>query len=91
MVIGEAMAAGVPVIATRVGGVRYLVDEGVTGHLVDPADVATLATRIVGILAEPERAAAFGAAGRAKADESFRISSVAARVRAVYEEALRSS
>jgi glycosyltransferase involved in cell wall biosynthesis len=91
MVIGEAMAAGVPVVATQVGGVRYLVDEGVTGHVIEPGDVVALASRITGILGDPERGAALGAAGRTKADENFRIGSVAARVRAVYEEALRGS
>jgi glycosyltransferase involved in cell wall biosynthesis len=88
MVIGEAMAAGVPVVATRVGGVGYLVDEGSTGYLVEPGDVTTLAERIVDVVSAPQHAAAMGAAGRAKADGSFRIEAVAARVRAVYDAAL---
>lgn len=89
MVIGEAMAARVPVVATRVGGVRYLVDEGVTGHIVEPGDVQALAARIAGILGDPRLGTAMGVAGRAKADRSFRVGAVADRVRAVYEEALQ--
>lgn len=90
MVIGEAMAASLPVVATRVGGVPFLVDEGVTGHIVDIGDVVALAQRIGGILGDPTRGAAFGAAGRVKADRDFRTAAVAARVRVVYEEARRS-
>ena len=91
MVIGEAMAAGVPVIATRVGGVSYLVDDGVTGHLVEPGDVAMLADRISALLGDLEQRDAFGAAGRAKADRDFRATAVAARVAAVYDEVLVAS
>jgi glycosyltransferase involved in cell wall biosynthesis len=86
MVIGEAMAAGLPVVATRVGGVPYLVDDGVTGHVVEAGDVVSLAARIADLLGDPDKRAAFGAAGRAKADRSFRRTAVAARVAAVYEE-----
>jgi glycosyltransferase involved in cell wall biosynthesis len=86
MVIGEAMAAGLPVVATRVGGVQDLVDDGVTGHVVDAGDVASLAARIADLLGDPDKRAAFGAAGRAKADRSFRRTVVATRVAAVYEE-----
>jgi glycosyltransferase involved in cell wall biosynthesis len=88
MVIGEAMAAGVPVVATKVGGVPYLVDDGVTGHVVEVGDVEALGERIAAILGDPETQASLGAAGRAKADRSFRTAAVAARVRAVYEEVL---
>jgi glycosyltransferase involved in cell wall biosynthesis len=89
MVIGEAMAARVPVVATRVGGVPYLVDEGRTGHIVEPGDVAALSDRIACVLGDPSRAAALGEAGRTKANEGFRVEAVAARVRSVYEEVAR--
>ena len=88
MVIGEAMAAGVPVVATRVGGVTSLVDEGRTGHTVEPGDVGALAERICEVLGDPAAARALGNAGREKADKSYRVAAVAGRVRAVYDQAV---
>lgn len=87
MVIAEAMAAGVPVVATRVGGVGHLVQEGRTGYLVDVGDVDALARRIAGLLADEPTRLSLAASARAQA-EPFRITSVASRVRAVYEEAI---
>ncbi len=87
MVIAEAMAAGVPVVATRVGGVGHLVQEGRTGYLVDVGDVAGLAQRIAGLLSDEPTRLSFAASARAQA-EPFRIATVASRVRAVYEEAI---
>ena len=62
MVIGEAMAVGVPVVATRTGGVHYLVEEGRTGFLADVGDVSTLAARASQLLLDESRRAEFGAA-----------------------------
>jgi len=53
----EAMACGVAVVAPRVGGLPELVDDGVTGHLFGPGDEAAAADAVVGILADPGRAA----------------------------------
>jgi len=86
MVIGEAMAVGMPVVATRVGGVASLVDEGVTGSLVEAGDVETLASRLAHVLADPGLRAAMGKAGRARAEERFTVSAVAARFAEVYEK-----
>jgi glycosyltransferase involved in cell wall biosynthesis len=63
----EAMAAGLPVVATAVGGVPELVRPGVTGELVAPGDVAAMAAAVGGLLASPERAGSMGAAGRVAA------------------------
>ncbi|MBE7557690.1 glycosyltransferase family 4 protein [bacterium] len=62
----ESMAAGLPVVATRVGGLPELVDEGVTGYLCQPGDVAQLADRMLAVLSDPARARRMGAAGRAR-------------------------
>lgn len=89
MVIGEAMAAGVPVVATRVGGVAHLVDEGETGYIVSPGDVSALADRVTRVLGSADQAGALGRAGHEKADRNYRVEAVAQRVRAVYDQAAR--
>jgi glycosyltransferase involved in cell wall biosynthesis len=62
----EAMASGLPVVATAVGGVPDLVVDGENGRLVAVDDAAALAAAAVALLAEPERRRALGAAGRAR-------------------------
>ena len=89
MVIGEAMAVGVPVVATRVGGVPYLVEEGKTGFLVEVGDIGALATRMSQLLLDEQMRAAFGASARTRALERFRCADVARRVRDVYQQALQ--
>jgi len=88
MVIAEAMAARLPVVATRVGGVRHLVDDGRTGFLVDVGDVDALARRISELVGDESTRRSFAAAARSGA-ERFTTRAVATRVRAVYEEAVR--
>lgn len=65
----EAMAAGLPVVGSRVGGVPELVRDGVTGVLVPPNDPGTLADAIVGLLQDTGRATRLGNAGKAAAQE----------------------
>jgi glycosyltransferase involved in cell wall biosynthesis len=72
-VIIEAMTLGLPVIATRVGGVPELVDDGVTGFLVEPGDVTDLARRMRQLTADPALREAMGRRGRAKADAEFTL------------------
>jgi len=60
----EAMAAGAPVVGTRVGGIPTLVEDGEQGRLVDPGDVEDLAGAIADLLADPEGREAM--AGRAR-------------------------
>lgn len=62
----EAMAAGLPVVSTSVGGVPDLVSEGVHGHLVAMDDAAALADATIGLLADPARRRALGSAGRTR-------------------------
>lgn len=71
MVILEAMSAGLPIVATNVGGIPTLVDEGKNGFLVEPRSAAALAEKIEYLIAHPAEAAALGAAGRTKAIEHF--------------------
>ena len=69
----ESMAAGVPVVATRVGGNPEAMEEGVTGLLVPPADALSLADGICRLLENPELAASFGRAGRKRVNERFSL------------------
>jgi glycosyltransferase involved in cell wall biosynthesis len=68
-VILEAFARGRPVVATRAGGIPELVEEGLTGLLVEPGDAAALAAAIVRALEDPEGLAAMGMTGRQRAVE----------------------
>jgi len=72
----EAMACGLPAIATAVGGTPALVEEGVTGHLVPSDDEAALADAIWQAYQTPEKTAGFGLAARNKALERFALSSM---------------
>lgn len=72
----EAMAAGLPVIATSVGGVPELVRDGRNGYLVPDGDATAFAHRVVELLRAPARREAFGAAGRAHALSHHRTSAV---------------
>jgi glycosyltransferase involved in cell wall biosynthesis len=85
----EAMSAGVPVVATRAGAITETVVDGTTGYLVDQGDASALAQRLVDLLGDEPRARAFGAAGRARALETFDWSVVAGDLRRVYTELLR--
>jgi colanic acid/amylovoran biosynthesis glycosyltransferase len=67
----EAMAAGKPVIASELSGIPELVEHGATGLLVNPADAPALSAAIRELLANPERCAAMGRAGREKVKRQF--------------------
>jgi len=85
----EAMASGLPVLATDVGGNADLVDDGVTGQIVPAGDVPALADAL-GRWAqdEPARRAA-GAAGRARVVDKFSLPAMVSAYRRVYEQACR--
>lgn len=86
-VIPQAMAAGRPVVATRVNGSPEAVRDGVTGYLVPPGDVAGLAARVVELLRDPARRAAMGRAGAAAVGE-FDAAEMVRRQEALYERLL---
>jgi glycosyltransferase involved in cell wall biosynthesis len=87
----EAMACGVPVVASAVGGQIDSVVNGVTGAHVPPRDPAALAAALEELLGHPERRAALGAAGVQRARRRFAHDRVAAATRDVYAEVVRSS
>ncbi len=84
IVLIEAMFSGLPCVATRVGGVPEVVDDGITGILVAPADPRALADGIRTLLSDPDRARKLGAAGRQKVLAAFSADQYAAKLEALY-------
>lgn len=88
MAVLEAMAAGVPVVASRVGGIPGVVADGRTGLLVEPRDVNALGEALARILAGTAERLAMGAAGRDRAAEQFSADVVVPRLEAVWDSIL---
>lgn len=86
LVILEAMATGLPVVATSVGGVPEMVVEGETGLLVAPYDPGALAEAINSLLGDPSRMRAMGARGRERVREQYTWEKVAERVARYFRE-----
>lgn len=82
----EAMRAGKAVIASRVGGLPELVEDGVTGRLVPPDDASALAQVLDGV--QRDQLAAMGAMGRARFLERFRVEACEEHLAKLYEELL---
>ncbi|MBK5970235.1 Putative glycosyltransferase EpsD [Thiorhodovibrio litoralis] len=85
----QAAAAGVPVVASRVGGIPEAVRDGETGLLVPPGDVAALAAAIARLLGDAELRARFGTAGRARMRAEFSLDAMVEGNLAVYRELLQ--
>jgi len=84
----EAMASGLPVVATEVGGNAELVEHGHTGFTVPAGDVDGLAQRIAQLAAEPTLASAMGQAGRARAEREFSLMAMVGAYQALYDRLL---
>ena len=82
----EAMAAGRPVVATRVGGVVDAVTEGETGLLVPPSDPGALAAAVDALLADPARRLSMGDAARDRAARDFGAERVIGQLQHLYRD-----
>jgi glycosyltransferase involved in cell wall biosynthesis len=82
----EAMASGLPVVASRIGGVPEIVRDGETGFLVSPGDTDALHDRLALLLGEPALAADMGRRARDVVLERFTWQHCAARCLAAYRE-----
>jgi glycosyltransferase involved in cell wall biosynthesis len=87
----EAMAARLPIVATRVGGIPDAVRDGEQARLVPPADPESLAGAIADLLANPPEAIRLAHAARERAEREFGIKSVATRIEGLYREELARS
>jgi glycosyltransferase involved in cell wall biosynthesis len=85
----EALAAGVPMVATRVGGTPEAMTDGESGLLVAPGDVRALAIGIGCLLDDGERAAALGRAARRVIEKRFSLPKMVAATERLYEDLLR--
>jgi glycosyltransferase involved in cell wall biosynthesis len=88
-VVLEAMAMGVPVIATALGGSLDQVEDGRTGFLVPPSDATALGEKLALLLQDEERRTALGRAGRQRLANCFTLEQMFDKIESVYHEALR--
>ena len=84
----EAMASGLPVLATAVGGNPELVVDGETGRLVPRDDPEAMAEALAALLADLDALRGMGAAGRARAEERFSIEAMVAKYLSLYDQLL---
>ena len=85
LVLAEAMACGVPVVATRSGGIVEVIDDGTTGLLVSPLDPAALADALEQLAGDPARRHAMGVAGRQRVLMNFTVEAAVENTIRVYE------
>jgi glycosyltransferase involved in cell wall biosynthesis len=88
-VVLEAMAHGLPVVGTSVGGVPEAVDDGVTGLLVPSRDPLALSAAILRLLSHPDQARQCGSTGRTKVARDFTLQRMVAQLTDVYRRCMR--
>jgi len=84
-VILESMAAGLPVVATDVGGNREAILDGITGWLIPPKDPRALAVKIIDLLRDPAKAKEWGRGGRERVNRTFTVKRMVAAHMELYE------
>jgi len=85
LVVAQALASAKPVIATHVGGLPSIINDGVTGFLLKPNDVYTFAERIIKLLLDDALRSKMGLEGKNVASKRFRTDIIAGKTRQVYE------
>ena len=89
VVLMEALAAGVPVVATQIAGISELVESGINGYLVPPGDVTAIGDRIETLLLDEQLREKLGIAGRKKVETDFNVNLEGERLYYVIADALR--
>ena len=87
MALLEAMAAGKPVVATKVGGNSELVLDGDTGFLIDPESPESISDRVVQVLRDKERAVCMGERGRRRVQDKFSFRAMVDAYQSYYDRA----
>ncbi|WP_251964083.1 glycosyltransferase family 4 protein [Salinibacter ruber] len=87
----EAQASGLPVVATRSGGIPDVVVDGETGYLVPERDVEAMANRIVYLARHPDKWGEMGRAGRRHVEENFNLTSQVEKLIEIYESVRRNT
>lgn len=85
----EAMAAGLPVVATRVGGIPQVIEHGVSGLLVEPRDEDALAAALRGLLRDPAKARQMGQAARQRVADELSPAVIVPQLEAYYKSHFR--
>jgi glycosyltransferase involved in cell wall biosynthesis len=88
LAIMEAMASGLPIVASNIGGIRSLIQDKVTGILVEPADTKGLASAIIGLLQNKEKALSLGQKAKAFIKENFSEANMVCQTEQLYLECL---
>ena len=89
LTIAEAMAAGVPVVAAKVGGIPDMVEDGKTGLLVDPYDIKSIADGVSKILSDEALARSMGRCAKEAAGKRFRAAVICEKTLQAYREVLQ--
>lgn len=84
--VAEAMACGLPVVATKAGGVPEIVENGSSGILVEPGDAGALASAVGGLLEDEELRLRLASAGRRRVKEMFNWDGIASKLDGFYRE-----
>jgi len=86
VIVLEALAARVAVVATAVGGIPEVIDDGISGCLVPPGDAAALARTIVAVLGDDSTRRALGRGGRQRVEEQFTFAAQSAAYRRLFQQ-----
>ncbi|MBV5330058.1 MAG: glycosyltransferase family 4 protein, partial [Chlorobium sp.] len=86
LIIGEAMAVGVPVVASNIGGIPYMIENSITGYVVPPNDIVQTADRLLDIYENKELARSMGEKAQQSAQARYHIDTITDKTLAVYEE-----
>ena len=88
LVVSEAMSHGLPVIASRIGGLPEFVEDGVTGLLFEPGNAAELADKIHMLWENPDLCRRLGEAGRKKANREYGAETYYQHLMSIYDKAI---